>query len=278
VNNELARAHYDRITAAWRLVMGEAFHYGVFLDDEAARPVEALQRAAIRLNERMLEAVLPLPPQPRVLDLGCGIGGPARWLSQAVEATVLGLSPSEVGIDLANRLSADDPRTSFEVGDAQHNGQPDDHYDLVWVMESSHLMPEKPRMIRDAYRALKPGGRFVLCDQFALDPFQLDELFAWRDDLNTLDRAFGRAKMQPPTYYAEEMTAAGLVEVVHEDLTEATRPSLAAWIANCDTHRAELETLIGAEAITDLQRACEVLAGFWGTRIGYGLLSGRKPA
>ena len=277
MNNELARAHYDRITAAWRLVMGEAFHYGVFVEDEGERATETLQRAAIRLNEVMLDGAPDLPKSPRVLDLGCGIGGPARWLSRTVDANVLGLSPSEVGIETANRLSADDPNTNFQVGDAQHNGQPDDHYDLVWVMESSHLMPDKPQMLREAVRALKPGGRFVLCDQFALDPFDISEMFAIREDLNALDRAFGRARMEPPAYYAEQMEAAGLVEVVHTDLTEATRPSLHAWIANCDTYRAELLELVGEDAINDLKRACEVLLGFWGSRIGYGMLAAAKP-
>ncbi len=167
----------------------------------------------------------------------------------------------------------------FVVGDALDNGQPDATYDLAWVMESSHLMADKPRLLRECARTLKPGGRLVLCDLFMLRPFTLEEVFAHRSELRCLDRAFGRARMEPPSAYAEWAEAAGLRVERHRDLTEETRPTLEAWATNAERHRATLQGLIGEAAVGDLVRACGILLGFWDdARMGYGLLTATRPA
>lgn len=273
----LAVQHYDRYTAAYSLVMGEAFHYGLFVGDEASEPVKNLERAALRLNVAMFDAAGPLAAGARVLDVGCGIGGPARWMARTAGLRVRGLTNSAVGAAEATRLSAGVGGVEFVVGDAQDNGEPDDSFDLVWVMESSHLMPDKPAMIREGRRVLKPGGRMVLCDQMYLRTLDAGEMFAHRDALNSLDRTFGRARMETLSFYAEQFEAAGLGVVSTQDLTELTRPTLQAWADNARTHRSGVIELIGEPAADDMVRACQVLQAFWGERIGYAMITGLKP-
>jgi 27-O-demethylrifamycin SV methyltransferase len=81
------------------------------------------------------------------------------------------------------------------------------------------------------------------------------------------------------TTYAELAEAAGLVVDASLDLTEATRPTFAAWQANVDRHRAEVVDLMGADGVDAFERSLPILDGLWadGT-LGYGLLAARRPA
>jgi len=277
----LAAPHYDRVTAAWRLLMGEAFHYGVFAPGEG--PAD-LDRATAGLNEAMLAQLGPIEAGARVLDVGCGVGGPARWLAARTGARVHGLSTSATGIAAAEaaraELSAElAGRLSFGVADAQDNGLPEASFDACWVMESSHLMPEKPRMIAECARVLRPGGRLVLCDLIFREPLSTAELLDRRRELLCLDRVFGRARIESPGIYQRMCAEAGFDAWSHRDLSAETAPTLAAWRARLDAHRAEVEGHIGADAATDFGRACEILADLWATgRMGYFVMSARWGA
>jgi cyclopropane fatty-acyl-phospholipid synthase-like methyltransferase len=268
-------AHYDAITEAWRLVMGEAFHYGVFEE-----PDDDLERATRRLNERMLAAAPPLASTSNVLDVGCGIGGPARWLSRETGASVVGLSNSEKGVDVARGQTppALSERVTFAVADAQDNGLPDERFDLAWVMESSHLMPHKARLVSECARVLRPGGRLVLCDLMIQRPFELAEVFAQHKAFKCLDRVFGKAKMETVEVYRNYCDDAGLVAFGSDDLTAATRRTLVEWAANVEAHRDALLDLIGEAATDDFAAACEILLRYWDEgRMGYGLIWAEKP-
>ena len=62
--------HYDRVTAAWGLLLGEDLHYGVFADGD-----EDLARGDGPLTALMIDGAR-LEPGMRVLDVGCGTGAP----------------------------------------------------------------------------------------------------------------------------------------------------------------------------------------------------------
>lgn len=279
MSSTFAAAHYDRVTAAWRLLMGEAFHYGVF---EAGEGPLALDRATARLNEVMLDHLGPLGPGEAVLDVGCGVGGPARWLAARTGCSVHGLSTSAAGIEAATEAARAFPaeaaaRLSFGVADAQDNGLASASRDVAWVMESSHLMPEKPRMLAECARVLRPGGRIVLCDLVFLSPLSTAEILDRRRDLLCLDRVFGRARIESPGQYVAWLEAAGFEGARVRDLSRETAPTLGAWAARLANHRTEVEALIGAEAAADFGRACDILAGLWAEgRMGYFVVTARR--
>ncbi|MEZ4465378.1 MAG: methyltransferase domain-containing protein [bacterium] len=271
----LVADHYDRVTEAWRLVMGADFHYGVFA--EAGWPLE---RATQRLSELLFEGGAPRSGE-RVLDVGCGVGGPALWLAGQFDGTIHGISISARGIEAAQARAAEAGRAdrcTFAVADALDNGEPDASVDVAWVMESSHLMPDRERLLLECARVLKPGGRLVLCDLMFIRPFQLAEILGERRDLACLDRVFGRARIGTVETYHAQTVAAGLEVVSVRDLSRETRPTLSAWQANLQRHGDAVDALIGADARTDFARACDILAGYWDVgRMGYFLLVARKP-
>jgi 27-O-demethylrifamycin SV methyltransferase len=153
--------HYDRVTPAWNWLLGEELHYGLF--KTGAEPLADATRA---LTFAMADRA-QLEQGSRVLDIGCGTGAPACAIAQRYGCDVLGVSTSAVGLADAraraerHRLSA---TVRFENRDGMDTRLPDASFDCAGVLESSHLMPDKPRLVAECARILRPGGRMVLCD------------------------------------------------------------------------------------------------------------------
>ena len=269
-------AHYDHVTEAWKLLLGEELHYGVFPSGD-----EPLEVATAELTNRMLEAA-DLAPGLRVLDVGCGTGAPACQLVEDHGVEVLGITPSAVGIAAATarataRGLAD--RATFERRDGTDNGLPDASFDRVWVLESSHLMPDREALISECARVLRPGGRLVLCDIIRRREIPFQEVRARREDLATLRTAFGPSRMEPLDYYASTAAAHGLVVDRADDLTEATLPTFDRWRRNAEVHHDEVLRLLGPDGLDAFVRSTDILEAFWqDNTFGYGLLSAAKGA
>lgn len=267
-------AHYDRVTKAWGLLLGEELHYGVF---ESGR--ESLPEATAALTTRMIDAARFAPGQ-RVLDVGCGTGAPACRLVADQGVDVLGITTSEVGVAAARdrALSAGLDGATFEQRDGTDNGLPDESFDRVWVLESSHLMQDRQALIRECARVLRPGGRMVLCDVIRRREIPFLELRERRHEFAVLRSAFGAARMDPLELYAELAEGAGMIVDTAQDLTSHTLPTFASWQANLDHHRDQVTDLIGKASVDTFQESINILEAFWkdGT-LGYGLLSSEKP-
>jgi 27-O-demethylrifamycin SV methyltransferase len=266
-------AHYDRVHSAWRLIMGEEFHYGYFVspgtplpDATAALTGEMLRRAAISAGDH-------------VLDVGCGTGRQSCDLAAELGATVLGITTSSSGVAAATALAAERGLASakFEQRDGTANGLEDQSFDVAWVLESSHLMRDRKSLLSECSRVLRPGGRIVLCDIIRNREIPFLEVRQRRDEFATLRAAFGDAHMEPLSDYAATLTDLGMSVVDATDISEPTRPTFAAWRANVELHEAAVVDLIGREGTDDFVGATQILDGFWedGT-LGYGILAATK--
>jgi 27-O-demethylrifamycin SV methyltransferase len=266
------RSHYDFVTDAWTLLLGEDLHYGVF-----AAPDEALAAATARLTERMIEAIR-LEPGASVLDVGCGTGHAACQLAADHGVSVLGITPSTVGIERATARAAAvglSDRVRFEARDGMANGLPGGSCDRVWVLESSHLMRHRDRLVAECARVLRPGGRIALCDLMLARPMPFEEVRRLHKPLAVLRTAFGGARLETRAVY-EQLFADNAIKVdVSIDLTEATRPTFAAWRRNAIEHEAAVIAQIGREGLDAFLASLDILDGFWGDRtMGYGLVAG----
>ena len=267
--------HYDRVTQAWRLLLGDELHYGVFDRGDESLPV-----ATAALTRRMTDAA-QLGAGLHVLDVGCGSGAPACHLVEAFGVNVVGITTSGVGVDQATARAASRglAGATFEQRDGMDNGFPDASFDRVWVLESSHLMRDRERLIAECARVLRPGGRLVLCDITRRRDIPFTEVRDRRADFITLRSAFGDARMEPLSFYTDAAGTCGLHVEHTEDLTVPTLPTFAHWRANAVAHRDEVLAAIGAEGLGAFERGTEILEAFWrdGT-FGYGLFAATKPS
>jgi SAM-dependent methyltransferase len=108
-----------------------------------------------------------LEPSTRVLDLGCGIGGPARFLASTTGCKVTGIDLSPDFIDAANYLTtrcrlAD--HVKFEVGNAMHLPFRDADFDVVFLQHVAMNIQNRSALYAEARRVLAPGGRFATYD------------------------------------------------------------------------------------------------------------------
>jgi len=270
-----AASHYDRVTDGWALLLGDDLHYGVF-----ETGTEALADATCALTQLMVEQAR-LEDGGSVLDVGCGTGTAACQLAANYGVRVTGITTSALGIARATERAAREQvagRVSFEKRDGTDSGLPAESFDRVWVLESSHLMRDRGRLIGECTRVLKPGGRLVLCDIMLQRPMPFEEVRRLHKPLALLRAAFGDARMELPSEYARLAQEHGLTVDAELDLTAATSPTFDRWRTNAEGHRDAVIERIGEVEWQGFVDALPVLEGFWedGT-LGYGLLAADKP-
>jgi ubiquinone/menaquinone biosynthesis C-methylase UbiE len=113
-----------------------------------------------------------LSAQDKVLDIGSGLGGPARTLVEEFAVRVEGIDLTHEFCLVANeltRITGLSDRAVFSQGNALSLTGDSDNYDVVWTQQSCMNIEDKHQMFSEVYRVLKPGGTFVFQEVFAGD-------------------------------------------------------------------------------------------------------------
>lgn len=122
-------------------------------------PNEQQRLAALnRLTNPPFIEFLKLPPAARVLEIGSGLGMLAADVADAVAGGMV------VGVEFSTRQLAMTPRgharLSFAQADGHHLPLADNAFDLVYCRYLLEHVRDPQRVVCEAYRVLKPGGRF----------------------------------------------------------------------------------------------------------------------
>jgi cyclopropane fatty-acyl-phospholipid synthase-like methyltransferase len=142
-------------------IWGGHLHMGLFEDDH-----EPLVEAQMRANRRMADGAA-LRPGDKVLELACGIGGTARFLAQHYGVQILATNIAEAQIREAVRLTgAKELRDSIKFAVADFHDLPcaDEKFDCWWCQEALLYSTDKRRVLTEALRVIRPGGRIILSD------------------------------------------------------------------------------------------------------------------
>ena len=121
----------------------------------------------------------------KILDVGCGIGGTARFLASRFKCNVAGVDQSQDYIQAASGLSelvGLEDHTSFVEGSATQLPFDSSSFDIVWTEHAQMNIADKQNLYKEIARVLKPGGRFVFHDVFAgTEEGQLTFPVPWAD-------------------------------------------------------------------------------------------------
>jgi SAM-dependent methyltransferase len=179
-------------------------------------------------------AVAGLHPGQTVLDLGSG-GGldvllSARRVTPGGTAYGLDASPDMLALARANAAAAGVTNATFLHGHIENIPLPDQHVDVVISNCVINLSTDKPRVIAEAFRVLRPGGRLGVSDVIAdegTDPAQLADA---EQRIGCLNGALTQAQ------YRDLLLAAGFTGItitltrqaepgLHSAIVQAVRPA-----------------------------------------------------
>ena len=147
---------------------GEDIHVGLYESSD-----ENIAAASQRTVATMAtQCVRSLTPQTKIIDVGAGYGGSARWLAKKYGCQVMCLNLSETQ-NTRNRLMNDDQDLAdrIEVVDGNFEDIPADDqlFDLAWSQDAILHSGRREKVLDEVDRVLKPGGEFIFTDPMQAD-------------------------------------------------------------------------------------------------------------
>ena len=185
---------------------------------EDLAPVDAFHIRGRQATRELVEG-LPLPEALAVLDVGCGIGGTARFLADEFGAHVLGVDVTEeyceVARELTRRVQLDDQIT-FRQANALDLPVESDRFDLVVSEHVQMNVSDKQGYVREMARVLNPGGLLALYGIFAGIDGDRHYPVPWADEPSV-------SFLTRPEAFRDAVTTADLTVLDWEDCTEEGR-------------------------------------------------------
>eukprot|EP01083_Nonionella_stella_P044562 119962_1 len=149
---------YNVVTDFYETGWGQSFHFA------ARGPNESFRESIIR-HEHYLALQLNIKANDVVLDLGCGIGGPMRNISQFTGAKITGVTINQYQVNRGNELNKQlgfGEDCVLQQGDfCKLSAFKDNSFDKVFAIESTCHAPDRCKVYEQVYRVLKPGGVFA---------------------------------------------------------------------------------------------------------------------
>jgi len=131
---------------------------------------------------RHLADFITLEKGKKILDIGCGIGGPARTLAVEYECDITGIDLTEEYIDTAKKLTklvGLEDSINFQVENATNLSFESNSFDIVWMQHVNMNIENKEKLFAEAQRVLKPLGHVVFYEILQLNNLPLNCPVLW---------------------------------------------------------------------------------------------------
>lgn len=212
----MVRGHYGGDDLEAR-ILGSLLDAGVVVDAltvEDLAGVDQLHAGGLATTRQLFQR-LDLNRSTRLLDVGCGIGGPARAAAAAYDCPVIGIDVSPAFVEVATALTA---RVSLgdlvdlRVSSGEHIDLPDASVDRAMIIHVGMNIPDKRAVFAEVRRVLRPGGRFGVYEQMLTGGGPIPYPLPWATDHRS-------SFLQPPEAYADDLTSAGFAVELSDRLT-----------------------------------------------------------
>ena len=162
-------AHYSGSGGLAEAIAESLRSAGKNLDEFDTADLQTIDEYHVRGREATLELAerMMLSEGDRVLDIGSGLGGPARTLAAAYGCHVTGVDLTQEFCDSAGILSGWvglGQRTAFQRGDATNLPFGDEEFDAAMTIHAAMNIAAKDKLYEEARRVVKPGRIFAVYD------------------------------------------------------------------------------------------------------------------
>ncbi|RMD44674.1 hypothetical protein DV735_g253, partial [Chaetothyriales sp. CBS 134920] len=218
----LTRHYYNLATDLYEYGWGRSFHFCRFALNEPFYQ-------AIARHEHYLALKMNIQENSKVLDVGCGVGGPAHEIIRFTGANVTGLNNNDYQIERSLNYAAKAgiaDKFNAVKGDFMQMSFPANSFDAVYAIEATVHAPSLQGVYEQIFRVLKPGGVFGVYEWLMTDQYDNDNPHHRKIRLG-IEQGDGISNMVTVSEGLAAIKAAGFILEHHEDLAE--RPDPTPW-------------------------------------------------
>ena len=161
---------------------------------------------------------LQVHKETRLLDIGCGAGGPARAVAARYGCSVTGIDLTKDFIEAGGALSQAcglQDKVSLHHGSALDMPFANGTFDRAMLLHVGMNIPDKPALLREAARVLAPGAAFCVYDMMRVGDGKLNFPLPWASDASV-------SAVASPQFYIEAAEQAGFtLKAVRDETTAA---------------------------------------------------------
>eukprot|EP00249_Psilotum_nudum_P016053 c25635_g1_i2 orf=345-1433(+) len=154
---KLVDTFYNLVTDIYEWGWGQSFHFSPAIPGKS-------HREETRLHEELVADLLKIKPGDKVLDAGCGVGGPMRSIARHSGANVVGITINDYQVARArnhNKKSGLNGLCEVICGNFLRMPFPDNSFDAAYSIEATCHAPQLRDVYAEIYRVLKPGQLYV---------------------------------------------------------------------------------------------------------------------
>lgn len=200
---------------------------------------------------------LALDSESRLLNVGCGSGGPTLHIVRETGCSAVGIDIDQQAIAEARAQSQTEglqDRVTFEQMDAS---EPlpfsDESFDGLICIDAITHLPDRARVFDDWFRVLKPGGRLVFPESIAVTGALSDEEMRIRSSL-------GPYLFVPEGFNEDLLAETGFEVQAIEDRTENIAQVADRWVSAREARETDLREVEGDETFEGTQAMLRVSA------------------
>lgn len=185
------------------------------IDPDVLAPVDEFHIGG-RLATAELVKKLGLTAANKVLDLGCGLGGPARYIAKTTGAHVKGIDLTDEFVTTGRALTGMAiliDRVDLVQGSILDLPFEDNSFDVAYMIHVGMNITDKAAIAREAARVLKPKGLFAIYDVMQVGTGDMLFPVPWAD-------APELSALESPEVYRDALNAAGFTIKSETDHTE----------------------------------------------------------